>query len=124
MVPTTNLLSKFREVRIITVRSAILQTAYSTTSSTCPITGTSSAKDDSSKNRSNLPRPYDDIPGPKIYPVLGSLLDFKENGGTSFETSRLYYKKYGMITKQNINGEEVIVYDPREHLKGKISAFW
>lgn len=115
---------KVRKVQTIAVRSGIFQTAYSTTSSTCPITGSSSAKIGPSTEPTNSPRPYAEIPGPKIYPVLGSLLDFKEHGATLFQTSRVYYKKYGMITKQNIKGDEIIIYDPREHLKGKTIIFF
>jgi hypothetical protein len=85
------------------------------TAATCPVTGTSSSG--SSTNSENS-RPYGQIPGPKIYPVLGSILDFKESGGTMLSTSSSYYKKYGAIVKQNVTGNEVIIFNPIEYLKG------
>jgi hypothetical protein len=108
-----------KKVRSTVFISGNFRAAYLTTSSTCPINNTSSANQNTSRGPAKLPRPYDDIPGPKIYPIVGSLIDFMQNGGTVFETSRLYYKKYGPIAKQNIGVNEVIIYDPQEHLKGK-----
>ena len=85
--------------------------------STCPVTGTRSEKNEvESKNGKS--RPYSEIPGPKIYPLLGSLLDFKDNGASLLKSSQTYYQKYGMIAKQNLTGDEVIIYDPREFIKG------
>ena len=85
--------------------------------STCPVTGTSSVKNEfESKNGKS--RPYSEIPGPKMYPLLGSLLDFKDNGASLLKSSLAYYEKYGMIAKQNLTGDEVIIFDPREYIKG------
>ena len=85
--------------------------------STCPVTGTSSVKNEfESKNVKS--RPYSEIPGPKMYPLLGSLLDFKDNGASLLKSSLAYYEKYGMIAKQNLTGDEVIIFDPREYIKG------
>jgi hypothetical protein len=97
-------------------RNNVAKRPVHSNAATCPVTGTSSTV--SSTNSGNS-RPYKQIPGPKIYPVLGSILDFKENGASMFKTSNLYYKKYGMIVKQNVTGNEVIIYDPIEYLKGK-----
>lgn len=98
-------------------RSCNLQKVLLSTTSTCPITGTSSSKSSSPQENWNHGK-YDDIPGPSIYPIVGSLLDFQKNGGNLRDTAHVYYKKYGMISKQNISGNEIIIYDPREHLKG------
>eukprot|EP00596_Hydrurales_sp_CCMP1899_P000479 CAMPEP_0119052606 /NCGR_PEP_ID=MMETSP1177-20130426/73847_1 /TAXON_ID=2985 /ORGANISM="Ochromonas sp, Strain CCMP1899" /LENGTH=555 /DNA_ID=CAMNT_0007032237 /DNA_START=128 /DNA_END=1796 /DNA_ORIENTATION=- len=89
-------------------------TSSHSTAATCPVTGTGSSG--SSTNSENS-RPYKQIPGPKIYPVLGSILDFKESGGTMLSTSSSYYKKYGAIVKQNVTGNEVIIFNPIEYLK-------
>ena len=50
--------------------------------STCPVTGTSSVKNEFESKNVKF-RPYSEIPGPKMYPLLGSLLDFKEIGRAS-----------------------------------------
>ena len=85
--------------------------------STCPVTGTRSEKNEL-ESKYGKSRPYSEIPGPKIYPLLGSLLDFKDNGASLLKSSQTYYEKYGMIAKQNLTGDEVIIYDPREFIKG------
>ena len=113
--------SRFKLVsdfQAIARRSHNPQKVLLSTTSTCPITGTSSSKS-SSPQADGKYRRYEDIPGPKIYPILGSLQDFSKNGGTLIDTSQIYYKKYGMISKQNITGNEILIYDPREHLKGR-----
>ncbi len=97
-------------------RNNVAKRPVHSAAATCPVTGTSSTV---SPTNSGNSRPYKQIPGPKIYPVLGSILDFKENGGSMLMISSLYYKKYGMIVKQNVTGNEVIIYDPIEYLKGK-----
>jgi hypothetical protein len=93
--------------------------------SKCPVTGTSSDPSVSKKNPSSKSatgersRPYSEIPGPPIYPLLGSILDFKHHGARLDLSGLAYYKKYGAISKQNISGPEVLIYDPHEYMKGK-----
>ena len=105
------------ELSVIARRSCKPQKILLSTTSTCPITGTSSSKSSTPQIKGKSGR-YEDIPGPTIYPLIGSLRDFFNNGGTLQATGLVYYKKYGMISKQNINGKEILIYDPREHLKG------
>ena len=100
-------------------RSSNLQNVLLSTTSTCPITGTSSSKSSFPQENGSHGK-FEDIPGPNIYPIVGSLQDFQKNGGNLRDTAHVYYKKYGMISKQNITGNEIIVYDPREHLKGSV----
>lgn len=92
------------------------------TTSNCPITGTtSSVPNDIPINKAEdvgklNSRPYKDIPGPSIYPFIGSIPDLIEKG--SLNASGLaFYKKYGPIAKHNAMGEEVFIFDPREYLK-------
>lgn len=107
------------------LRVAILQSLpmSTTTASTCPITGTTSSKSiPSSPIDDRNPRPFSEIPGPVIYPLLGSIIDFTNTGGNMSASNTVYYYKYGAITKQNITGNEIIIFDPREHLKGELQV--
>jgi hypothetical protein len=92
-----------------------------TTSSTCPITGVTSGKSiPLPPTDGSNPRPYSEVPGPAIYPLVGSIIDFANTGGNTSDSNTSYYYKYGAITKQNICGDEVIICDPREHIKGEL----
>ena len=92
---------------------------FTTTTSTCPITGVTSTKSIPSSSIEGNPRPYSEIPGPPIYPLAGSIIDFANTGGNTSDSNTVYYYKYGPITKQNICGDEIIICDPREHIKGE-----
>ena len=92
--------------------------------STCPVTGATSSPGTSDSvvmPQNGKPRSINEVPGPKIYPVLGSLLDFKEHAASLHVSSQAYYKKYGKIVRQSIICDEVIIYDPREYIKGDMS---
>lgn len=94
--------------------------------STCPVTGTTSKQSATTRCKNDgdkQGKPYSEIPGPPIYPVLGSILDFKNHEASQVKSTHEYYKKYGNIVKQNICGNEVIIYDAREFLKGRFISF-
>lgn len=77
--------------------------------------------DTSPSKPSEPPKPYSEIPGPKIYPLAGSIIDLKgkmDKGMTMFAVFEEYRKLYGHIIRQNISGEEVMIFDPREIVKG------
>lgn len=105
----------------LALRNPLSKRNFSITSK-CPVTGTFTDTDAISPVvKGDCSRPYSEIPGPLIYPLLGSILDFKKQGGTMLLATSEYYKKYGMIVKHNITRDEVIIADPREYVKGKLS---
>jgi len=65
-----------------------------------------------------LDRGFHEIPGPKQWPLVGSLPDFMGQGPGIHRVHKAYYLKYGPIVRINLLGnQEVIVYDPNEYLK-------
>lgn len=75
-------------------------------------------------NSSSVPlgRPFDEIPGPKGLPLVGTYLDYVKPGGFRFE--KLFEaihqrsKDYGPIYKENLGGRVmVVISDIEEYLK-------
>lgn len=67
-------------------------------------------------------KPFDSIPGPPIYPLIGSVWDLKtrmDKGRCFFEVIKDYRNEFGPIVKAKIfDSPSVFVHDPREFLKG------
>jgi cytochrome P450 len=59
-----------------------------------------------------------DIPGPKEWPLLGTIPSFLKNGGirTMLQQGQHNYKTYGPIYKTKLSGPEVHICDPRDWL--------
>lgn len=68
-----------------------------------------------------MPRPFAEIPGPRRWPLIGSLLDFHSRWGDerTFKIARDYYEEFGTVVRVQLPGQgpEVWVYDPHEMLK-------
>ncbi|XP_022096144.1 cytochrome P450 10-like [Acanthaster planci] len=70
-------------------------------------------------NALSTARPYEEVPGPKGLPVLGTLLDYTKLGDYSLEKMHEAivdrFKKYGPIYKENIAGAEAVhILDPKD----------
>ena len=113
--------------------------------STCPVTGGGGGNNVATKvtkNASKKPLPIDasklktiqDIPGPTIYPLVGTAMDLGNYDGVMWKAYRDYYQKYGSVVKVKYDVEEVVVFDPHEFIKvyrsdgkypvGGITDFW
>jgi hypothetical protein len=103
----------------------ILQFSSSPEISKCPVDHKASAPvDKETTNNPSTPtgKPFDSIPGPPIYPIIGSVWDLKtrmDKGRCFFEVIKDYRNEYGPIVKAKIfNSPSVFLHDPREFLKG------
>ncbi|XP_033626338.1 cytochrome P450 10-like [Asterias rubens] len=70
-------------------------------------------------NALSTAKPYDEMPGPRGLPVLGSLLDYTKLGNYSLEKMHEAivdrFKQYGPIYKENIAGAEAVhILDPKD----------
>lgn len=75
---------------------------------------------------SSGPRPLSEIPGPKCWPLVGTLPDFLRRSGRSaggetdsIAAHRSYYREFGDIYRLSMPpfGEHVVVCDPRQYLQ-------
>ena len=71
-------------------------------------------------------KPFESIPGPPIYPVIGSVWDIKKRAGKGkmfYEIVKDYRYEYGPIVRTKLFDKyNVYVYDPREFLKGIVMS--
>lgn len=70
----------------------------------------------------NSGKSFGSIPGPPIYPFIGSVWDLKRRmskGKQFFEVVKDYRDEYGPIVKAKIfEAPSVFIHDPQEFLKG------
>merc|ERR1711892_593402 len=62
---------------------------------------------------------YSSIPGPNIFPVLGSTLQYRGKGPRSKEEYHLalgdMFKEYGPLVKERLGGKDIVhVFDPED----------
>jgi len=63
-----------------------------------------------------MPKPFSSMPGPKMLPIIGSVLEYSNLGQYSFERMHLAKKenvlKYGKIYKEKLGRDIVQLFDP------------
>ena len=62
-------------------------------------------------------KPYEDIPGPKGYPFIGTALDYRNDKYTMSRVIKRRLDKYGSIYRETIFPglpEQVMIFDPKD----------
>ena len=65
----------------------------------------------------STPKPYEDIPGPKGYPIIGTALDYRNDKSSTSKVIKRRLDKYGPIYWERIFAgfpEQVMVFDPKD----------
>ena len=63
------------------------------------------------------PKPFQDIPGPKGYPLIGTALDYRNDKYTIFRVMEKRFAKFGPIYREKMfpgMPEQVLVYLPED----------
>eukprot|EP00927_Polykrikos_kofoidii_P065663 TRINITY_DN61393_c0_g1_i1.p1 TRINITY_DN61393_c0_g1~~TRINITY_DN61393_c0_g1_i1.p1 ORF type:complete len:542 (-),score=85.87 TRINITY_DN61393_c0_g1_i1:85-1710(-) len=97
-------------------KHAILQT-FLGGHSTCS-RGITSAISVSTLGVGKEPRSWDDLPGPRRWPLVGSVPDLLRRGGATAHAKMLreYFEEYGPLVRMHTAGPEVVCYDPNAFL--------
>ena len=69
--------------------------------SRCPITGTEAEQSTAKRSQSQMPlKPFSDVPGPTLYPLLGTIPDLAKNhGGVMWKAHLHYYHEFGTLSR-------------------------
>ena len=65
----------------------------------------------------STPKPYEAIPGPKGYPFIGTILDYRNDKYTMSNAIKKRLDKFGPIYRESMFpgfSEQVIVFDPKD----------
>ena len=118
MILSTEMLSK---LSILTSRPLAVPSIYALRNKIAlqSTVSTLKEKEEHGDNQLLNAKPFDEIPGPKGLPFIGSILDVLKNDRYYQKKIHLYFqmnaKKYGPIHKMNmLNSHTVFVYKPED----------